>query len=246
VIRPGAIGSSPHVRPFFARGASAPPVMAYTPLGGNTAFNAGGVATLTLVGVSIGASDTLLCAVAVDNAVNVDGTTVKLNGVSLAVDEAVFLFNASANGVALWSLRGNGSAVSGNLVADFSASTGEPTRAVILATKVSALLQSGSFIDQHAQANGTATTQGTAATAATTHAVDFAWGIIATNGNTGETVGAWQNGWTAGQLKGFPTGASLIIKEGYKLLAATGTQQARVTGATSRAFGAHTTVYKGA
>ena len=241
MISPGAIGAGPATRPFYNRAAASgpPPTMAYTAKGVSSVLSAG--FTVTIPAVSIGATDTLFIAVAFDNSANVDDLHVTFNGLAMLSDAALGFTGGKQ--VQLWLYRANGTPVSGDVVADFSTSQGQPTVAVMLAASVTLLLQTGTLIDKRKSASGTGTTQDSGLTATTTHAVDFVWDIIATNGNGSDTRGTWQAGATASQRVSTP---GLDLKEAYALVTSTGTYRAEVTGATSRGYAALCEVYKGA
>ena len=245
MIGPPALGAGPIVRPFFNRGPTGPPpdTIQRTALGTDTQFSAA-VASLTIPGLSIPAGSTLMGALAFNNQVAVDDLTIGCGGAT--ENGGVRLFGSGSTYLLRYFyFHMNQAPYSGDLVFDFSTSSGQPTVATAFAISVTGLLDAP--LDRNKNAVGTSGTQDSGLTAVTTQAHEYLLCCIATTGkNPTDTRGTWQAGVAAGQRCGGGTSATVDLKEGWAVVNATGTYRAQVTGATSKPYGAMIQTFKGA
>ena len=250
MITPGALGASGAVRPFYNRQPAGGPIetIVYTPLGFNQdAVDVGPFFIQTLVSpaFTLNVDDTLLCALCYNNQANVDALTVQLNGVDLN-GLVARTFNTGADWIGQILYLPKGTLRVGSVIADFSASTGFPTRASILIAKVAGLIP-GVSPNRFKAAFGSSGTQDsglTILTNVTPH--QFVWGAIACQGSVGDTVGAWQAGMAGSQNSTILSAGASWIKEGQQIVNAFGQYRAEVTGATSKPFAAMVATFKGA
>lgn len=233
------MSASAVVLPYLKRATvgGPPETIVYTPVGTATTL----VATQTsLGGVNMAAGDTILCAVITDNAANVDTWAFELNGTP-PIGGSFNTWNTGTWWLAVGAWFTGQAPLAGVLTVDWAGSAGFPTTSAMIVTKVSGLIAAP--LDKTAFGQGASGTQDSGFTAATAQAHEFCWGIIGTTGNSLDTLGAWQDGFTAGQRA---ANVSCDLKEGYNIVNAIAARRARITGATSRTFGARIDTYKAA
>lgn len=95
-------------------------------------------------------------------------------------------------------------------------------------------------------ATGTSTTPADAGIA-TNVASEIFIGALDTTGPSGDAAGTWSNSWSSGQRAGTTGGSATsnsTVQEGYKIVAATETSQAALTGITSRQWFIQHVTYK--
>ena len=240
---PGALGCSV-ARPYYNRGSTGPPPINYTPLvtGGQTAGLP--INTLSLGAVTVAAGETLFAGLCVDYTI---GLLVSLDvgGAGLTAAQVGTSYGSPSLRLIRFYITAAQAPYSGNLVFDFTGGSVQPVSAAALASKVSGLTPTFPLDRSRNASGGPATTQDSLLTAATSQASEFIYGLIGTQGAQGDTVGGWQAGMVAGQH--FEPGIFVgpCIKEGWQVVNAIGTYGAKVTGATSRRYGARCDTWKG-
>jgi hypothetical protein len=171
--------------------------------------------TATITNVTLAAGDTLLVGATVDGG---NATGVTWNGIALNEDNAG---PSAGSGTSIWSkyitTGGTGDIV---VTGDRAQST------LVVASKVSGLISAP--FDKAANATGTGTAPSSGATATTTAANEFLYGLTA---YSYPAAGAWSNSFTAGQSAN--DGSFDVLDEGYKTVSATGAYTAAKTGVTN-------------
>jgi hypothetical protein len=235
------------VRPFYNRGGSVPIIRTFLDRIGTR--NLLGVPSLTLGPLVLGATHTLLVALAYDQFASgaLDVTTFNGNPMNLAasvVDGALADYNHL-----IYYLPMLGVATTANLVADFSTGVVNPKNAAMIAIRVSGLQQAPLANDQN-QTNappGPSGTQDSGFTANTAWAREFVWGSIMTNGAyPGDVAGLWTAPLVAGQRIGTTPFPAIDLKEGYFTASAIAAFRSRITGATSRTYSSICSTFRGA
>lgn len=241
MIRPGAIGASAIVQPFLARSTPSGPVFPERTLLGTAGQSGAPLLSITLPGVTIPTGAALLVGFLYDNAIAVDFFEITVDA-TMPTGTAQLLygvgFNLAAN-VAWFDPQGFD--VAGDLLIDFSGSSGFPLNACLVAILVSDL-KSPAIDRTKTAAGGPSTTQDSGLTAATAQAKEFVWGIIGTDGVNTDTIGTWQAGMAAGA--NVSAGGVFQLKEGFQSVNAVSTYRAEVLGGTSRRFGAICITFK--
>ena len=242
MISGSGIGAGPVVRPFYNRSGGAAPVADLVTLL-DTKSGSGSVANLTSGSFTLAAAETAFLALTYDNQVNVDALGVTFAGVGMLTSQAGQVYNATGNVVFIFGLCMNGVSRTGTAVADFSTSSGQPTVANMVLFKATNVVQgAGMPDDRQKRAGGTSSIQDSGFTLATTNAHDLVVGAIGCgNAAVGDTQGTWADSMVV-VARVLQTG--LDLKVAAKYVSVTGTQRARVAGATSRPYGAECNCYK--
>lgn len=126
--------------------------------------------------------------------------------------------------------------------------TGSPStfadKAAIIAYTVQGLADRAPDLEVSAWGSGTAPDSGLTGTTAAAN--EYLAGVVTTDGVSGDTDGAWQNGFSDGGQDVAAGGMSpdLRLCSGYQVASATGTFQAAKTGSTSRNWGAACVTFK--
>lgn len=243
MISGSGIGAGAVIRPFYNRSGGAPPPPADLVTLLDTVVDSGSVANLTSGSLTIAATETVFLALTFDANTDVDALTVTFDGVGMLTSQPGQPYDGFNNAVFIFGLCMNGVARTGTAVADFSTSSGQPTVANMVVFKATNVVQgAGMPDDQQKRASGSSGTQDSGFTAATTNAHDLVVGAIGcANAVITDTQGTWADGMVV-VARALQTG--LDLKVAAKYVSVTGTQRARVTGATSRAYGAECNCYK--
>ena len=240
---PAALASSV-VRPFYNRGASGPVLPTATPIGKIAASGAPLYGYSMGVAINLSAGETLVGGIIYDNNGGAPILEMDISGGGYGFVTVAGSFNLPTCRVVMFWLDGTvwGPIVGGNLSASFTAGTDFPTVSVMLATKVTGLKSPTPQDKTKFTSGGPATDQDSGLTAATTQAREFIYCLVGSDYNIGDTLGVWQDGAVAGQDI---ANTGMRLKEGYHSVNAIGTYRSRVTGATSRRFGARCETFKG-
>lgn len=243
MISGAGIGAGPVVRPFYNRGATGPPPVADLVTLLDSVSDSGSVANLTSAAVSVGAAETVFVALTFDANTDVDALAVSFDGLGMYTAQPGQPYDGVNNAVYIFALCMNGTARTGAAVADFSTSSGQPTVAQMSVFKATNVQQATPPPgDKQKRASGSSGTQDSGYTAATTNAHDLVIGAIGcANAAVGDAAGTWADGLVVVD-RIVQTGLDLKVAARY--VSATGTYRARVTGATSRPYGAECNVYK--
>lgn len=197
-----------------------------------------------LTGITLAVGDVLVVGVASES--SVAGSTLSTwNGVNYDVIDI-----ESDNGgnpgntimdLMIWYIT---SAGTGNIVINFN---GTSSAHAMFATKITGLA-SNPALDVTSGSTGSSGSPSDTGTS-THQAVEIFIAALATQGPTGDAAGSWSNSWTAGQRSGTTGGSNAsnqTIQEGFKIVSATESSQAALTGITSRQWAIGHATYKGA
>lgn len=239
------LAASGAVRPFYNRQpVGAAETIVRTALGTAYEYESGDpIETITISSLSLAATDTLLVATMHNNLFDADAYSITIDGRYPGTDR---IRATSGNfAVIVWSLPMAGTPIVGqDLVLSFAGSTDYPSILAMLAIKVAGLRQSPAPFDRAASAGATGSTQDSGYTSTVAQAHMFLWGIIGTEGSTADSLGTWDASWLAGQRAG---GTFCDLKEASWIVnSAPTTYRARLTGATSRPYGAICAAYSAA
>ena len=239
-------GVSPAARPFYNhKTGAAPETIVKTNIGQNQSSAPGGA--LDIPSGVIPAHSLVLVALVFNHFLVIGDIPVAFttDGRAFNMDNAITFDNIPDYRVCIYSVALGASGISGDTIeAQFFAGGGpDPSATVMFACYVSGIVDVSPLDQIAAAAPAASGTQDSGLTAATAIAHEFVYGIIGTTGSGADTVGTWQAGMAAGMNSGL-SGAQL--KEGLKVVHATGTQQAKVIGATPQTYGALCATYKGA
>lgn len=238
------MGSSPAVRPFYDHGLAAalPPVRtALTTKGQRSAIP---FTVITTANVSVPAGARLFAGLVYDNEILIGGIyNMTCDVFTLLADQDQIFSPTSNYRGAILSVACTSAIVNQPVTVDWTPSGSGPNCYGLVVFYVTPLLNPA--FDKTASATGTSANPSSGATAVTSKGNEYVCGMICTDGPTTDALGAWQNGFTAGQRAGSTAVNLCDIREGFFIQAVAAAQTAAINGVTSRDWAALCCTYKG-